>query len=105
MLFTIDFATEFSSFRVNPKTDKYLSNISNPILPMRHNEAPGPEIENEDEKDLKNLNPRSLLFKKGIQHSPSIFDRHNFQLWDYVINTQDSCYSAPVNYKKVCQAI
>ena len=72
---------------------------------MRHNEAPGPEIENEDEENIENPGFCSLLSKGGLQYPPSIFDRHNSRLWDYVIDAQDSCRSAPANYKKVCQAI
>ena len=66
MSFATDFATEFSSFRVDPKLDKYLSNASNPILPTRHNEAPRPEVENEDKEDIENPSPRSPLSKEGL---------------------------------------
>ncbi len=61
MSFAINFATEFSSFRVDPEPDEYLSNASDPILPTRHDEAPGPEVENEDEEYIENPGPRSLL--------------------------------------------
>ena len=80
-------------------------NASDLIIPTRHDEAPGLEIENEDEEDIENPGPRSSLPEGGLQHPPSIFDRHNSRLWDYVIDAQDSCRSAPANYKKVCQAI
>lgn len=105
MLFAIDFATEFSSFKVDPEADKYLPNTSNPILLMWHDEAPKPEVENKDKDDIENLGPRFLFSKGSIQHLSSIFDRHNFRLWDYVIDAQDSCRSMPANYKKICKVI
>ncbi len=105
MSFAIDFAIEFFSFKVDLKADEYLSNASDPIVLTRYDKAPGPEVENEDEENMENPGPRSPLSKGGIQHLPSIFDRHNSQLWDYVIDAQDSCRSALANYKKVCQAI
>lgn len=74
MSFAINFIIEFFSFRVNPESNKYLSNISDPILPMQHNEAPKPKIENEDKEDIKNLGPCCLLFKRGLQHPLSIFN-------------------------------
>lgn len=80
MSFAIDFATEFSSFRIDPKPDKYLSNASDLILPTRHNKVPGPKVENEDEKDIENLSSCSPLSKKGLHYHPFIFDRHNFWL-------------------------
>lgn len=80
MLFAIDFATEFSSFRVDLKPDKYLSNAFDPILPMRHDEAPGSEVENEDEEDIENPDPRFPLSEGDIQHPLSIFDRYNSRL-------------------------
>ena len=110
ILFAIDFATEFPSFRVDPKPDKYSSIASDPILPTRHDEAPGPEVENEDEEDIENLCSCSLLSEGGLQHPPSIFNRHNSRSWDYAV--MRLCYrcsrfllSVPANYKKVCQAI
>ena len=60
------------------------------------------KVENEDEEDTDFC---SLLSKRSLQYPPSIFDRHNFQLWNYVIDAQDFCHSAPANYKKVCQTI
>ena len=80
MSFVIDFAIKFLSFRVNPELDKYLSNTFDPILPMRQNEIPRPEIENEDKEDIENPGPYSLLSKEGLQHPPSIFDRYNSRL-------------------------
>ena len=66
----MDFATKFSSFRIDLKLDKYSSNISNPILSMWHNKTPKPEIENEDKEDIKNLGPHSLYPKEvyNIHH-------------------------------------
>ena len=66
MSFAIDFATEFSSFRVDSEPDEYLFNISDPILLMQHNKVPGPEVENEDEEDIENPGCHSLLSKKGL---------------------------------------
>ena len=80
MSFATDFASEFSSFKVDPEPDKYLSNAFDPILLTRHNEAPRPEVENEDEEDIKTSGLRSLLSKRGLQYPSSIFDKHNFQL-------------------------
>ena len=77
MSFAIYFVTEFSSFKINPEPNKYSSNASDPILPMRHNEALGPKVENEDEKDIKNPGPYYPLSKEGLQHLTSIFDKHN----------------------------
>lgn len=66
MSFAIDFATEFSSFKVDPEADKYLSNTSDLILLMWHDEAPERKVENENEKDIQNLGPCSLFSKGGI---------------------------------------
>lgn len=66
MPYGIDFATEFSSFRVNSKSDKYLSNTSYTILPMRYNKKLELEEENKDEEDIENLSPHSFFFKKGL---------------------------------------
>ena len=105
MSFSTDFATEFSSFRRDLEPDKYSSTASDPILPARLDEVPGPEVENEDEEDIENPGPCSPLSERGLQYLLSIFDRHNSRLWDYVIDVQDSCHSTPANYKTVCQAI
>ena len=105
MSFVTDFVLKFSSFMVDPELDKYLSNASNLILPIRHDEALRPEVENEDEEDIENSGPRSLLSERGLQHLTSIFDRHNSRLWDYIIDVQDFYCFAPANYKKFCQAI
>ena len=86
MSFATDFATEFSSFRVDPEPNKYSSNAFDPILPTRHNEVPGPKVENEDKEDIKNPGPRFHLCGRGLQYPPSIFDRHNCRLWNYVID-------------------
>ena len=105
MSFVMDFATEFSSFRVDPEFDKYSSNASDPIIPIRPDEASGLEVENEDEEDIEKPGPRPLLLDGGLQHSPSIFGKHNSRLWDYIIDAQNSYHFALANYKKVCQAI
>ena len=80
MSFATDFGMEFSCFRIDPELDKYLSNVSDPILLMWYNEALRLEIKNENEKDIENSVPRSFLSKEGLQHSPYIFDKHNFRL-------------------------
>ncbi len=77
MSFTIDFATEFSCFRVDPELDEYSSNASDLILPMRYNKALKPEVENKDEEDIENPGSCFPLSKGDIQHLPSIFDKHN----------------------------
>lgn len=94
-----------SSFKINLKLDKYLSDIFDSILPIWYNEALRTEIENENKEDIKNSGLCSFLSKGDLQYSLFIFNRYNSCLWDYVINSQDSCYSVLVNYKKVCQAI
>ena len=66
MSFAIDFAIEFSSLKINLKSDKYLSNTSNPILLMRHYEVLRPKKENEDKKDIENLGLYCLLSKRDI---------------------------------------
>ena len=66
MSFAIDFSTEFPSFSDHPEPDKYSSNASDPILSMRHDEAPGPEVENEDKEDIENPSPHFLLSEGGL---------------------------------------
>lgn len=87
ILFLTEFATDFSSFRIDPKPDKYLFNASDLPLSVRQDKAPGLEIKNEDEKDIKNLfnlnqklNFRSPTSKKGLKHLLSIFDKHSSRL-------------------------
>lgn len=79
ILFAIDVTIEFSSFKINPEADKYLSNVSDLILLMQYNKALGPEIENEDKKNIKNSGFHSFLSEKDIQYPPSIFDRYIFR--------------------------
>ena len=79
MSFTMDFVIEFSSFRVDPKLDKYLSNAFDLILLTWYNKTSGLEIENKNEEDIENPGPYSPLFKEGLQHPPSIFDRYIFR--------------------------
>lgn len=55
MLFPTEFRANFSSFRIDPKLDKYLSNAFDLTPPMQQDKAPGSEVENKDEKDIKNL--------------------------------------------------
>lgn len=74
ILFVIDFDIDFSSFKVDSEPDKYLSNAFNPILLIRHNEVPGPEVKNGNEKDIKNPGHRFFLSKRSLQHLPSIFN-------------------------------
>lgn len=100
---------DFYNFSIDPESDKYLSNSSDPPLSVRQDEAPRPKVENKDEKDIENLfdfNQRlglcSLISKKGLQHLPCIFDRYSSWLWDYVINAQDLYCSTLANYKKIC---
>ena len=73
----INFATKFSSFRVDPNPDKYLFNTFNLILPMQHDKTPAPKVESEDKRDIQNPSLRYLYFKKGLQHPTSIFDKHS----------------------------
>ena len=87
MSFAIDFATEFFSFQIDLKPDKYLSNVSDLILSMRHNKALEPKVENEAKEDIENSGPCSFLSKGDLQYPSSIFDRYNSRLWDYIINT------------------
>lgn len=68
---------KFSSFRVDLELDKYLSNVSDLILLMWHNEVLEIEVENEDGEDIKILDPYSLLSKRDLKYLLSIFDRHN----------------------------
>lgn len=65
MLFTIDFAMEFSGFRVDLEPDKYFSNAFNLILLIWYNETQGLEVENEDKENIENLGPRFSLSKRG----------------------------------------
>lgn len=55
MSFPTKFAIDFSSFRIDPELNKYLSNTFNLSLSVQQNEAPGPEIENEDKENIENL--------------------------------------------------
>lgn len=87
MSFPTKFVVDFSSFRIDPKPHKYLSNAFNLPLSVQQNEVPGPEIENEDKEDIKNLfdfNQRlgacSSISKRDLQHPSFIFDRHSSQL-------------------------
>lgn len=57
---------EFSSFKINPNADKYLFNTFDSILSMQHNETSGPEIENEDKKNIENLDSHFFLSKGDI---------------------------------------
>lgn len=54
MSFITNFGTDISSFRVNPKYDKYLFNTFDPILLIQYNEILRPEIEIEDKKNIEN---------------------------------------------------
>lgn len=72
---------------------------------MQHNKILGLKVENKDKEGIENSSPCSPLFKWGIRYLSSIFDNHNSWLWDYVLDTQDSCCFALVNYKKVCLVI
>lgn len=65
MSFAIDFANELSSFRFDPEPNKYLSNAFDLILSMWQDEALGPEVENNNEEDIKNPGLYSLLSKRG----------------------------------------
>lgn len=53
---------------------------------MRHNKVSELEVENENKKDIKNPSHYSFLSQGGLQHLLSIFNKHNFWLWDYVID-------------------
>ena len=66
MSFTTNFATEFFSFKADPELDKYLFNVSDPILLMRYDETLEPEVENEDEEDIENSDRRSFLSVEGL---------------------------------------
>lgn len=66
MIFAIDFATEFSSFTIDPKANKYLSNASDLILLMRHNKALRTKVENKEKENIENSGPRFFLSKRGI---------------------------------------
>ena len=57
-----------------------MSNASDPILLIWHNEAQGPEVKKEDKEDIDNLGPCSLLFERDLQDLPSIFNRYNSRL-------------------------
>lgn len=66
MSFVINFATEFFSFKVDLKTDKYLSNTFDLIVLMQYDEVLGLKIENEDKENIENLGACSFLSKKSI---------------------------------------
>lgn len=69
----MQFAADFSSYKIDSETDKYLSNTFNLLLLMRKDETSGPEVKNEDEKNIENLfnfNQKlgfcSLASKRGL---------------------------------------
>lgn len=64
MSFAIDFIIDFFDFRVDSEPVKYLSNTSNLILSMQYNQAPKPNVEDKDEKDIINPSPCSPFLKK-----------------------------------------
>lgn len=66
MLFATNFIMDFSSFKINPKSNKYLFDTLDLILLMWYNEATRPEIENENEEDIENSSPWFFLSKKGF---------------------------------------
>lgn len=51
----MQFAADFSSFKINSETDKYLSNTFNLLLLVRQDETSGSEIKNGNEKNIENL--------------------------------------------------
>lgn len=55
MSFSIKSATDFSSFKINSKLDRYLSNTFNSPLPAEQNKVLRVEIKNEDEENIENL--------------------------------------------------
>lgn len=55
MLFFTEFAIDICNFRIDPEPEKYLTNTFNlPLLACQDN-ALGPKIENQDEKNIENL--------------------------------------------------
>lgn len=89
----MEFAVDFSSFRIDPEPDKYLSNASNLPLLAWQDKIPGPKVEKEDEKDIENLfdfnqrlGPCSPTSKKGLQHPLSIFDKYSSWFKNYVMD-------------------
>lgn len=87
MSFLTKFAADFSSFRIDLEPDKYLFNAFDPPLSAQQDEAPGLKVENKDEEDIENLfdfnrrlGPCSPTSERGLQHLPSIFDRHSSRL-------------------------
>lgn len=55
MSFSTKFIVNFCSFRIDLKSDKYLSNTSNLFLLAQLDKALRSKIENKDEKNIKNL--------------------------------------------------
>lgn len=90
---------------VNLILNKYLSNVFDLILLIYYNKISRVKIKNIDEKAIKNLGSHFFLSEKSIQYLPSIFNKHNSWLWNYIIDTQDSCRFILANYKKVYQTI
>lgn len=84
MLLLIEFASDFSSFRIDSKPDKYLSNTFDLLLLARQVKVTAFEIENEGEQDIENLfdlyqilGPCFSTSEKGLSYPLSIFDRHS----------------------------
>lgn len=50
-----EFATDFSSFKIDLELDEYWFNIFDLPLLTRQDEVPGPKVKNEDKEDIENM--------------------------------------------------
>ena len=87
MSFLTEFVADFSSTRIDPKSDKYLSNTSDLSLSTWQAEIPGPEVKNQEKEDIENLFDLNLIlvscfptFKKGLKHLLLIFNKYSSRL-------------------------
>lgn len=51
----MQFIADFSGFKIDLKPDKFLSNVSNPLLLLRKHQTLRSEVKHEDKKNIENL--------------------------------------------------